>query len=261
MTRRTFACVAVMLLVVLCAGSVQGEPNADWPNDPVAREHFAKAEKFAEEQRFDEAMDAYRSSYAIEATPLTLFVMAQIEVSRDNCAAAVPLYRAFLERDPPEKAYIFVNEGLTKCGEPEVRPPQPPIEPPEPAAPPQARVEKPAVVVATLAQPRSWYSDRIGLVLVASGGVTLGASVALLLSGRSAANAADDATTLALYEKNSEKSDQRYLASGIAAVAGAVFVAGGVARYLWLAHSESRGSTLSFWSQSGATGFAIAGEF
>lgn len=136
-----------------------------------------QAQVQAGEGDLDGAIETIRGARKTSDEPLLLYVEAQLQRLAEDCEAAVPLYEAFLDTEPPAEDQAAANEALEQCreqvGEPEVPPPVvAPIQP-EPA-PPGPVEPTPAPQPAPTAQ----GPDRLGLALWISGGVLLAGGAA-----------------------------------------------------------------------------------
>jgi hypothetical protein len=114
----------------------------------------AGVQAFAE-GRYEDAARILERAYAVEPDPALLFAWAQAERYAGHCDVAVPLYRAYLEDEPPADVRALAREAIEACGEdpdhtaePEPEPKRPEPEPvvaplpepePEPEPPPRHR--------------------------------------------------------------------------------------------------------------------------
>jgi len=112
--------------------ALAAEPNPD-------AEAGVKA--FAE-GRYDDAARILERAYAVAPDPVLLFAWAQAERYAGRCDVAVPLYRAYLEEEPPADVRALAREAITACGEDPDRAAEPEPEPePEPEVAPDPEPE------------------------------------------------------------------------------------------------------------------------
>jgi len=107
------------------------------------------------EGRYEDAARILERAYASEPQPELLFAWAQAERYAGRCDVAVPLYREYLQGEPPADVRALAREAVEACGEdPDVEPepePEPdPIEPivPEPEPEPEALPDREPVTAA-----------------------------------------------------------------------------------------------------------------
>lgn len=130
-----------MMRACLLVAALAAEPGSD-------AEAGVKA--FAD-GRYEDAARILERAYAVEPEPALLFAWAQAERYAGHCDVAVPLYREYLQQDPPADVQGLAREAIVACGEdpdraaePEPTEPEPepviePVPEPPPAAPTRAR--------------------------------------------------------------------------------------------------------------------------
>lgn len=240
-------CLFTFVSLVLLAA-----PAAADETSRTAREHVARAKVLHEQQRFADALAALEAAYALDPQPKLLFAMGQLHVKVGRCDHAIARYREFLQSEPPADAREVVTEAIASCEaliatlQRENRwPPREGDAPTPPAhadaAPPVASTSPtatrgPAVtserVVSEPArtEPRSWYSDRVGVGLLAGGAASALASALVYRSALGDRDAATDAATYDRYEQLLDRAGTKRTYAVVLGVTGAAIVTAGVVR-------------------------------
>src|SRR5215210_4764777 len=129
------ACVTLVAALVtgVSPPAVAASPTepaiAEAPTD--ARTEAARGEAAFALGRFEEASAAYARAYALEPVPAFLFARARSEQEAGRCAAAIEVYRAFIDTGPPAPDIDRANLEIGRCyGETRnVEPPPPRLQP------------------------------------------------------------------------------------------------------------------------------------
>jgi tetratricopeptide (TPR) repeat protein len=231
--------VLAMLLVTLAAHGVHADPTAAAVHAEAGKQAFA-------EERFAEAISEFRAANALDPDPKLLYAIAQAQRMAGDCAGAIESYKAFLATKPDAKLSEYSEANIARCKEDlaklaakaKTAPPEPvPVKPP-----PNPPTPEPAAVALTVPPPdpvdqgggRSWTRDWIGHALVGGGVATAAVGAVLVVSGRNAAAAANDASDYASFLEaraaaSSALTKQRI---GIgAAIVGVGLIVGGVIHY------------------------------
>jgi hypothetical protein len=230
---RDLRLVGVLLLAVSRPAHADG-PRFE-PPSPVDAAHqlYARGKQLYAEKKFKAAGDEFAAAYAID--PDSKFLLFNIALARrmaGECREAVTAYRTFVATNPPADQATNAQIGIDRCEAllRESQPPpapdpteKPPVVTTSVVPPPPERKPEPVTV-----QPRPWYSDGVGDVLVASGSAALIASVVLQLSARSAARTTFHPASLADFEANRDSAATSEVISWIAAGAGVALIVGGV---------------------------------
>jgi tetratricopeptide (TPR) repeat protein len=227
---------------------------ASWLGGPVAAADagegarlYAEGAELYVQRRFPEAAAAFRRAYEADPQSKYLYNQAQAERLAGDCAAAVPTYRRFLERDPPEEQRRQAEDNIAACGEVTAPPPPPVVVAPPPvAAPPPIAAPLPMQPPAPAEHP-SAIADLPGGLLLAFGLAGAGAGAGLL--GWSYALEADaedpDAQRTRTYDDHVALLDRAEVARTTGAVilaAGGALLIGAVTRYLVVASGKSDAS-------------------
>lgn len=139
----------------------------------AARLRFQRGEEHFRQERFQEAFDEYQAAYAAAPLPDFLFNMGQCQRKLGNRAAALELYRKFLETDPPPDRRAITEQVISEiqAEAPERAPPEEHHQPPAPPLEATPSVSRP---VAPAVEPdRSGGRIRIGTWLLLGGSVAL----------------------------------------------------------------------------------------
>lgn len=238
--------VASLVLALAAPGQLLSNPDA--------KAKLQEAQAAFKSEDYDAAAAAVEAAYIIEPNPMLLYPWAQAERSRGNCAAAVELYRRFLDSNPPEAAATPARENMERCEEqlaaeaPEPEPEPEPVdevieeEPePEPEQKPVVKDEQPKA--------KRWYADPVGGVLVGVGVVGVGVGAGLLGVAGSKAKKVGDAEMHTEYLDMRDGATKLRNGGAIALSIGGALVIGGVVRYLLVAKKGKQGKA-SAWQWS-----------
>jgi hypothetical protein len=134
----------MMRACLLCA-ALAAEPSSDAE---------AGVQAFAE-GRYEDAARILERAYAAEPEPALLFAWAQAERYAGRCDVAVPLYRGYLEGEPPADVRALAREAIEACGEDPDHAGEPEPEPePEPVVEPKPEPEPEPEITRHFAPPR-----------------------------------------------------------------------------------------------------------
>jgi tetratricopeptide (TPR) repeat protein len=233
--------LALALVVVLAATAparAQPDPR-DGEMSPEAKAHYDRGIAHYAAKEFDAASEELAKAYFIDPRREIVFAWAQARRLAGDCASAIPLYRKYLDSNPPESTAEKVRQHLAGCeaivgpgGEgPDPTQPQPvappvvePTPDPEPAPLPPA---PPPVVV----RKRPFYTDVLGGVLVGAGAVGLGVGATFWVMSGKRGDEAASAATYADYERAVHDGEQQRTIGIVGLAAGGALVVGGVLRY------------------------------
>jgi tetratricopeptide (TPR) repeat protein len=152
------------------------------PMLPEARAHYERGLSYYAARDFGAAVRELEAGYALDPRREFLFAEAQAYRLAGDCERALPLYRRFLDSDPPPLQVEATRLALDRCAaaarEAAARPVQPPVKQPAPVRPP-AR------------EPRHWALDPAALGTAAAGLIALGIGVAFLVSSNRARDGAE----------------------------------------------------------------------
>jgi hypothetical protein len=215
---------AVALWVLFASARASAQPAGELPADARARALLEEGLAAFGDREFARAIDAFQRGHAIEPRRVFLFAWAQAERLSGRCDRASPLYRRFLEQEPPRDQAARASEGLARCASPH----RPAVEP-EPRiivapSPPPPRPEPP------------FWTDPVGDVFAGAGVVAFVTSGVLLGVAEAAASDAGDARSLAAWQDGADRADSARVWAAVAAGAGVALVAVAVVR--WLTHDR-----------------------
>ena len=215
--------------------------------DGSAKELFESGVSAYKAHDYEAAVKAFAAAYDADPRPDILFAWAQAERLGGDCAHAVIHYRKFLDGHPPSVQAKAAQGPLERCERVLATAPPPPA--PEPAAEPAPAPPSPPAVVLTEKpppprEPRRFYQDGLGDVLVGAGLAAAIAGGVLLAT----AGSPDDATTYDEFQMRRDTAITHQRWGAIALGAGAALVVGGVTHWV-------------IWSSGGETVVAVAGRF
>jgi hypothetical protein len=121
-----------MMRACLLWAALAAEPS---PDAEAGIEAFADG-------RYEDAARILERAYSTEPEPALLFAWAQAERYAGHCDVAVPLYRRYLDDEPPADVRALAREAIVACGEDPDRAAEPQREPePEPEPEPEVAPE------------------------------------------------------------------------------------------------------------------------
>lgn len=130
--------------------------------------------------RYEDAATILERAYAADPDPALLFAWAQAERYAGHCDVAVPLYRAYLEEQPPADVRGLARDAITACGEDPDRADEPPPSP-EPEIEAEAEpASEPAPTREPAPSRRTAARDPWGHALTWSGVAVAGVGAGLL---------------------------------------------------------------------------------
>jgi tetratricopeptide (TPR) repeat protein len=218
--------LTVLLMTVAAAGP--GAAAAQAPEDgsspsPEARAHYERGARLAQDKDYEAAARAFEAAFQIDPRRDFLFAWAQVERLSGDCDAAIPLYRRFLERRPPEKQAEAAQRLLERCEEIVAARPKP-------AAPPTARIVVAAPAAPAPPPPPPARIDAFGGVLFGAAAVALAAGGALVVLGNGDAAATRAAATYDAYLDGVQGARQKRLWGGVALGIGGAVLSWALAR-------------------------------
>jgi tetratricopeptide (TPR) repeat protein len=228
-------CVALVMLGLAASGRADTPVAVSRPMNAEARVYFDRGAAHYESGAYAQAIDAFERGRRIDAHPDFLYALAQAHRKRGDCAAAIPLYQAFLATQPPEEEARRAQANLERC--PRAAAPlatEPSFAMPPPAlatSPPVATPEPPAT-----AEPvgPAWYADVTGGVLMGAGLIGAGVGTTYLVLGELNARRANRPSNDKIEHDHfaALASRDREIGGWTLAAGGALWL-GGVIRYAW----------------------------
>lgn len=218
-----------MMLLALTLAATVASPEAD------------EGVKAFAEGRYEDAARILGQAYEAEPEPELLFAWAQAERYAGHCDEAVPLYREYLEGDPPDDVQQLAREAIVECGEDpdapaedaEVEPP-----PPEGARPPGD--SGPSIEPGGERPPRRPLRDPLGHALTWSGVAVAAVGVGLLGEAHRRRVEGERAPDEQAYRDALAGAPTLSRAGIAVAVGGAALLVAGVVRLSMLAGREER---------------------
>ncbi len=237
------------LLVLLLLAAVPSAAHADAKAKVEARARMEKATELYGQGKYAEALNELTLAYTLDPRPETLYAIGQMHVQLGDCTQAILYYERFLSTNPDAVPAGAAHEAIETCkNKPDAITMTDPTLAPDPQPPPPS--ESP-----------SWYSDKLGAVLL-GGGVLLG--LAGVVTYASARSDLDDADAASNYQSHADLVDSAHSKRTIAAVLGAVgvgLVGAGVTRYV-LVRRESASATVGVAPAPGGGGLVTwSGRF
>ena len=213
------------------------------------REHYEKAQRAYDVQKFPEAVDEYQKAYEIGGDPGMLFNIAQAHRLNDKPTEAIYFYRRYLERSPNAvnredvEAKIAVLEKAEQERRAATAAAPPPLPPPAPVvvAPP------PPVVPAPTRAPATDPKFVASVAFLSVGAIAL---VTAAITGKLASNKASTLTTTATnrgtFAPNVEKDGKALNGVAIGSlVVGLTTAAVGGGLYYWSRKSANESAHAS----------------
>jgi hypothetical protein len=255
------------LCVLLCMSAAhadgRSDPRAD-PTKPEARAHYDRATRLFGLQKFEEAAEEYKQGALIESVPVFDFALGQCYRLQHKNAEAIWHYNRFIKYGRPTgKLLKGVNDLIASAkAEMEKSELDKPSNPEGPIAPPAA---SPAIVPSSVYSPsasgKPWYQDRIGVAVLGTGLLSLGAATYFLLDAN---RLRDESNTDLPQTRRNELHDQagsRYQVSATLGIGGGVLVVAAVA-WLALGSTGTTRGTTAMWNMGvSKDGVVVFGRF
>lgn len=140
---------------------------------PILKGYLDRAAGAFAAQRYDEAVDAFATAYALEPTPLLLFDIAQVYRKAGQKRAALVFYGRFLDEDPGSTMRAEVEGHLADLRQQLEAEGSPRAVPPRPLPPAAVAVPAPEQRVRPLRMAK-WVLGAAGLAAVLAGATLWG---------------------------------------------------------------------------------------
>ena len=146
--------IAVVVLLVLAAGSVARAAPPSRAAVAEARRHLERGNALYQQGRYDDAVTELLAGYGIDPKPDFLYAIGQAERKRGDCKAAIRYYQEYVDTGQSQQRTLAVLMQIDRCKQelaaagPSAKPSTPPAATSEPTAPPTT-TETPPPVVAT----------------------------------------------------------------------------------------------------------------
>jgi hypothetical protein len=221
------------------SGDVPADPRASLgtapPMIPRAKAYYDRGLELYAARNYAAAVDEFQRGFAIDPRREFLFAQAQALRLAGDCARAVPLYRQFLDSEPPPLQTQAAGLGLDRCG------PQrsgPPLSPPPVLTPAQTPTPTPPPTIGgsgpSPPEPPRWWRDSWAGASLGVGVAALGVAFGFELASRHARDRAQSEPTEGQYDPVWSLAQQRRQIAVGALLGGAVLLAAGGARLLVL---------------------------
>jgi tetratricopeptide (TPR) repeat protein len=146
---------------MLASSLAYAQPEA---RSPISG-HVEKATAFHNAGMYIEALAELEAAYKLEPQPSLLFAIAQTHVKLGNCPLAIEYYMKFLDTNPTSGA-TAAKQAIEVC---KFMPSQRPQDSTPEAKPDEKPSEPKPIIVVERDEPRPFYKDWIGNVLVLAG--------------------------------------------------------------------------------------------
>jgi hypothetical protein len=218
-------------MLLACVLALPTRALADDPK-AEAKQHVDRATELHTDGKLAESLAELKTAYALDPQPQLLFAMGQVHVQLGECAQAISYYERFLSTKPAAAIADVTNEAIDAC---KTNPPPAIDQPkPEPVTPPQPSDPRPAAappihLAATRTTTEPWYSDRVGVGLVAGGVVSGVVGILLWHSARGDRDVADTTGNYETFASLLDSAHTKQTESIVFGIASAVLVTvGGV---------------------------------
>jgi tetratricopeptide (TPR) repeat protein len=236
--------------VVLLFASLLFVPTAR--ADTSADRHFKNGSTLYEKGKFREAALAFEKAFDRNKDSQSLFAWAQTEKLAGNCKRANRLYRKLLDHEELAHGQRgAVEEVVAECVD--IIAAAASAEQPTATKHPEQPQQNPQLSKAEAGP--SWYADPVGMVLLGSGIVMLGAGTGLLIAADSKDSQADGAGNYGEFDDRLGTARTRTRLGIVALVGGGLLCGSSAAWYLLRKESEPS-SVASAWATT--DGFGVS---
>jgi len=242
------------LLAQVIALSLPAVAAADGDKTALARELFDLGVEEYKAKQYEAAAASMAKSYSLDPQPNALYAQAQAERLGGKCKEAIAHYQQVIDTSKDEKIVTAVKANVELCQQIERGEESKEV----PTEAKTAERDAPVLEIRTVYRTER-RTDKLAILLFATGGIALGGSVAMYLVARSARSDADRASSLIEYNDLYDRSERlrwmSYAAAGIGVgcIAGAVvrLVGGsGETRVQGVAIVPTPGGSLVSWSSA-----------
>jgi tetratricopeptide (TPR) repeat protein len=256
MRRLALALALVVALPVLPAQAL--------PTDPQAKAHLEKGTELFKAGEFDAAIAEYQKGYEKQEDPVFLYAWAQAELRQEHCAAAVKLYRKYLDTNPPEMSAEAARQGILECAdklaEDEAPPPtdDPATSPADDGTVPPD--DAPIEDTKRPRQKKKWSRDPLAATLTAVGIAGVGAGVGVLAAGLVEKNKAS--STYGEFDDRQARARNLIIAGPAVLGVGAAVLVGGIVRFAILgSRAKKQKNGVSAYASPTSAGLVFSGRF
>lgn len=198
------------------------------------KQHYEKATRAYDVQKYTEAVDEYQKAYEIGGDPAMLYNVAQSYRLADQLPEALRFYRRYLQRSPNARNREDVEKKISDLEKTIDERRRAAAAVPVPSTPPPAASTAPPPVAPLVQKDEGSSGMLIAGIVVASVGAAALATAAI--TGKMASNKADQLTTASMegqqYDPNVQKNGKTLntvavisaIAGGVAAITGVVLI-------------------------------------
>ncbi len=253
----------IVALVLACGLAIAGTPAHALPTDAEAKLHLEKGTELFKAGEFDAAIEEYKKGYERQEDPVFLYAWAQAELRQEHCAAAVKLYRKYLETNPPEMSAEAARQGILECADKlaaEETPPAPADPATEPGDGRTAPIDDTPPQDAKPRQKKHWSRDPLAASLTGVGIAAVGAGVGVLVAGIVEKKKASD--TYGEFDDRQARARNMQIAGGVVLGVGAAVLVGGIVRFAILgARAKKQKNGVAGFYTPGGGGLVLTGRF
>ncbi|MCH9685086.1 MAG: hypothetical protein K0V04_26855 [Deltaproteobacteria bacterium] len=252
--------VGMVLWLALMTSAAADARGASPTSEERVRSAAHRAATLVREGRYEAALQVLDDAEREDRDPVFIYVRAMVEERRGDCDRAVAGYRQFLNLDVPPQEAHDARAGIVRCGEvPPAVVDDAPVA--EPASAPTEEAPPATAAPAPTDQPRRWYADPLGGVLLGGGVVGVGTGVGLLVQARVDSRGSTNASTLPEYERRSDRAVVFNRAGIITLGVGGALIAGAIVRYAIVGRRQKRRVQPTVTVGPGHAGWAVVGRF
>jgi len=252
----------VAACALACGLALPATPVHALPTDPEAKAHLEKGTELFKAGEFDAAIAEYKQGYEKQEDPVFLYAWAQAELRQEHCAAAVKLYRKYLETNPPEMSAEAARQGILECADklaaddtsaPSDDPTTTAVDddsqpvddtPPEDTKPPRQK---------------KGIRDPLGISLTTIGIAGLGAGIGVLVAGLVEKKKSSE--TYGEFDDRQARARNLTIAGAVVIPIGVGLLAGGIVRLALVRRANKRNTSVSALLWPGSAGIVFSGRF
>jgi tetratricopeptide (TPR) repeat protein len=252
----------VAAFTIACGLGLSATPAQALPTDPEAKAHLEKGTELFKAGEFDAAIEQYKQGYEKQEDPVFLYAWAQAELRQEHCAAAVKLYRKYLETNPPEMSAEAARQGILECADKLAADDTPaPVD--EPATDPVGDDTAPIDdTPPDDEKPRRAKKpvDAVAISLTAVGVAGVGAGIGVLAAGLVEKKKASE--TYGEFDDRQARARTMTIAGSVVLGVGAAVLVGGIVRFAIVgSRAKKQNSSVSALLSPNTAGVVFSGRF
>lgn len=231
----------ITLMIAILAVSFGDRADADPTKDAKeAKERQERGRRLYATQDYEGAITEWRAAYVLVPNVDLLFAIGQAQRLKGDCASALVTYKNVLREKVSKKQVDEVEKVIAICEDTiaKAKPAEPAKPAPEPTPTPAPVVEAPAPAptpmpiepVRDTPKKSAWYTDKLGMGLLAGGvvGTAVGATFFVLANG--ASSDADAATSYEAFDSAAATAKRDRVISAVGFGVGGALIVGAVIR-------------------------------